>query len=176
MIEIPKIYFTSDLHLFHKNIIDYENRPFNGLADMHEALIRNWNKKICSCDKVYILGDLTFGNKIKSEEIIQALNGKKFLVKGNHDNHPNQWYRDIGITEVYDYPILFNNYFICSHEPMLYLKAPFCSLYGHVHSSVNFNTVTRASVCVCVERWNYEPVSLFTIERALFRCQNITNG
>ena len=157
------IYFIADLHLFHKNIIEYENRPFNNLYNMHEQIIKNWNKKVSKQDKVFILGDLTFGNTDNSKDIIQKLNGKKYLIKGNHDKKPNQWYKNIGIDEVYEYPILLNKYFILTHEPMDYLKSPFINLHGHVHGSPNYNTFTKNSVCLSVERWNYEPISMFSL-------------
>lgn len=35
------IYFTSDLHLGHRGIIEMQNRPFENVQEMHQALIRN---------------------------------------------------------------------------------------------------------------------------------------
>ena len=52
------IFFTSDLHLGHKNIIRLCGRPFESVEEMDEILIDNWNKKIHRCDTVYILGDI----------------------------------------------------------------------------------------------------------------------
>lgn len=157
------IYFAADLHLFHKNILQIENRPFNYLDEMHEYIIKNWNKKISKVDKTLILGDLTFGNQKDSLKVIEQLNGRKYLIKGNHDKKPNQWYRDIGIHSVSEFPILLNNYFICSHEPMLYIKYPFVNIHGHVHNSPNFLTFTKSSICVSIDRWNLEPVSMFCL-------------
>lgn len=158
-----KIYFAADLHLFHKNIIQLENRPFNCLEEMHECIINNWNKKISKLDKALILGDLTFGNQKDSLKVIERLNGNKYLIKGNHDKKPNNWYRDIGINNVSEFPILLNNYFIASHEPMLYIKYPFINIHGHVHNSPNFNTFTKSSICVSIDRWNLGPVSMFCL-------------
>ena len=166
-----RAFFTADLHLFHKNIIKYENRPFNDIDDMHETIIKNWNKVVKAEDKVFILGDLTFGKKDATKEIISELNGRKILVKGNHDTHPNQWYRDIVIEEVSSYPILYDEYFVLTHEPMMYLKEPFLNVFGHVHSSPNFNTFTQASICVCVERWGYAPVSFMELMKSFLRFQ-----
>lgn len=164
-----KVFLTGDPHFGHKNIITYANRPFKSVEDMHEAIIRNWNNKIKNDDKVFILGDLTFTNQKNTTDIITKLNGVKYLIKGNHDIKPNQWYRDCGIKEVYDYPILlgrvsselYEGYFLLSHEPIGFMPVslPYINCYAHVHDSKNFLTFTPGSVCLSMERWNYTPVN-----------------
>lgn len=49
------MFFTSDLHLGHRNIIRLCNRPFATIEEMDEALIRNWNAKVTNGDTIYIL-------------------------------------------------------------------------------------------------------------------------
>ena len=70
-------YFTSDLHLGHRNIIRLCNRPFATIEEMDETLIRNWNAKVTNGDTVYILGDLLFRNEKPAEEYLKQLKGKK---------------------------------------------------------------------------------------------------
>ena len=60
-------YFTSDLHLGHRNIIRLCNRPFATIEEMDETLIRNWNAKVTKGDTVYILGDLLFRHEKPAE-------------------------------------------------------------------------------------------------------------
>ena len=171
-----KVFFTGDFHLGHKDILIYEkeHRPFKTIEEMHEKIIENYNKKIINPnDKCYILGDLTFTSQKITTNIINKLNGIKYLVKGNHDTKPNQWYRDCGIEEVYDENIILKTfeYLILSHEEMLYIKPPFVNIHAHSHSSPNIPTFTPASVCVSLERWNFSPVNVKTIELNIFRLQ-----
>ena len=65
-------YFTSDLHLGHRNIIRLCNRPFATIEEMDETLIRNWNAKVTNGDTVYILGDLLFRNEKPAEEYLMS--------------------------------------------------------------------------------------------------------
>jgi calcineurin-like phosphoesterase family protein len=80
------IFFTADTHFNHSNIIHLCGRPFSNIEQMNETLIRNWNSCINNNDEIYILGDFLFkGSGIEAENTINRLNGKKYLIKGNHD-------------------------------------------------------------------------------------------
>lgn len=79
------IWFTSDTHFNHKNVISYCNRPWANVDEMNEGLIKNWNERVGKCDHVYVLGDFHFGSTKKCKEILSRLKGYKILVKGNHD-------------------------------------------------------------------------------------------
>jgi calcineurin-like phosphoesterase family protein len=106
-----KIWFTSDLHIFHKNIISICNRPYKDVLDteytfseigvsftkstvvidsainkMWEDIKEKWNKKVKQDDTVFILGDFIWNCSIgKCRRIMSQLNGKKVLIIGNHD-------------------------------------------------------------------------------------------
>ena len=69
-------YFISDLHLGHKNVLKFDNRPF----------IDNWNSKVNDNDDVYVLGDISWHNATKTIEIFKQLKGRIHLIQGNHDN------------------------------------------------------------------------------------------
>ncbi len=82
-----EVFFTSDLHLGHSNIIGFCNRPFNDVHQMNKALIKNWNEKVPESGLVFVLGDFFFRTNRKSAlGMIQRLNGDKVLVVGNHDH------------------------------------------------------------------------------------------
>ena len=78
-------FFTSDLHLGHRNIIEYCARPFKDVDHMNHEIIARWNMAVAPEDTVYILGDLAMGELDKSLGLVALLQGQKFLVPGNHD-------------------------------------------------------------------------------------------
>ena len=81
-----KIYFTSDLHFGHENVIKFDNRPFKTVEEMDEELIRRWNAKVGKGDLVYVLGDMIWKSRNgDAEQLIKSLNGQIILIKGNHD-------------------------------------------------------------------------------------------
>lgn len=130
------IYFTSDLHFGHKNIIRFDNRPFNDIEEMNKVLIENWNKVVSNIDTIYILGDM-FWYKTDTKHILQQLNGRKILIKGNHDDVKGieNYFEDI-----FNYLEIKYNHktFILSHYPILIYNKQHSNgimLYGHVHNS-----------------------------------------
>jgi calcineurin-like phosphoesterase family protein len=83
------IWFTSDTHFFHENIIEYSKRPFGSLEEMHETMIHNWNERVQKGDTVYHLGDFALTWKKTDADrvagVLDRLNGQKWLIIGNHD-------------------------------------------------------------------------------------------
>lgn len=83
------IWFSSDIHFGHKNIIDYCNRPFNNVDHMNETIIANFNSLIAPEDTLILVGDLCMGRKDDTIPLLGRINGKKIAVGGNHDPwHP----------------------------------------------------------------------------------------
>ena len=90
------IYFTSDTHFFHENILKLDNRPFKDMNDMCDKMLEKWNNKVNKNDTVYILGDYTWKQSDEHIEYLKKLNGRKRLILGNHDfrNSSNK-YKDL---------------------------------------------------------------------------------
>lgn len=78
-------YFISDLHFGHGATLYCFNRPFLSVEDMDTYLVQQWNKRVTEEDTVYICGDISFYDIIKTKTLIRRLKGKKVLVFGNHD-------------------------------------------------------------------------------------------
>ena len=80
------IYFTSDPHVFHRNIIQYDSLPFSSLEDYRSFFVKIWNDTITDNDDVYLLGDTCVGGTTSQiQYFIQSLKGNKYLIKGNHE-------------------------------------------------------------------------------------------
>ena len=86
-----RIFFTSDTHFNHKNIIKYEpvSRPFATVEQMNQEIINRWNSVVSDDDIVIHLGDFFMGT-LDAEEMARIMRQLKckniILVKGNHDS------------------------------------------------------------------------------------------
>ena len=139
-----EVFFTSDTHFGHSNIIKYCARPFDNTNDMDEALINNWNAKVPKDGIVYHLGDFAWGSINYWEKIREQLNGEIILIYGNHDekylNNKLMYklfkevtpQKKIWINKI---PIYMNHYpFLCFGGSYKGLGATW-QLFGHVHSN-----------------------------------------
>ena len=119
---MTKTFFIADTHFADKDVFEMsgENKFFNSVSEKDDKIIKNWNSSVSVEDTVFILGD--FGKS----DYMYRLNGKKFFIKGNHD--------DFSVDSIY--PILYQNFFILSHEPQFILEdGPYANIFGHVHNN-----------------------------------------
>lgn len=86
------IFFTSDQHFGHQNVIDFSKRPFTDVDHQARVLIKKYNSVVPKDGICYHLGDVGFCGVEKMKEIISQLNGTKVLVLGNHDKGVNSMY------------------------------------------------------------------------------------
>lgn len=84
--EGQKVFFTSDLHVGHRNVLVFCNRPFVDTKDMSENLIANWNRVVGENDIVFDLGDMFwFDSRHEVKKFVEKLNGTIYKIPGNHD-------------------------------------------------------------------------------------------
>lgn len=172
--EYKKIWVVSDLHLCHQAILKYESRPWNTVEEMNEALIERWNSVVGPSDRVYLLGDIHFGSK-KNIELVGRLNGRKVLIKGNHDNQKIQeylkYFDDVrGCVERYGY--ILTHIPVHPNEKRRYKG----NIHGHLHADVIVNSngeLDNWYFNACVERNNYTPVLLENIIKDWYKEGNI---
>lgn len=80
-----QIFFTSDWHIGHENVIKFSNRPYANVEEMHKVLIRNFNKQVPTTGVTYFLGDIGVSSTAAAKAVLDQLNGLKILISGNHD-------------------------------------------------------------------------------------------
>lgn len=172
MLIMGKVWVTADQHFNHGNIIEYENRPFSDVEQMNKFLIEAWNSTVTKDDKVIVLGDFGFGGSDFIRDTLDRLKGSKILIRGNHDQSRSikKWI-ELGFQSVYDYPVIYDTYYILSHAPLATLTecGHFYNVFGHVHGNPAIDTVTKSGFCVSVERHQYKPVLWQDIKNTLKR-------
>ena len=167
------IYFTSDLHLGHNNIIKLSDRPFRNIDEMNRALIQNWNAVVSPRDEIYILGDLSFRKNAEDvNEWLKKLNGIKYLIKGNHDKYlDSPDFEKQAFGWVKDYFVLPYNKirFVLFHYPIHEWDGYFqetVHLHGHVHEKLiqgQHEQKERRAINVGVDVSGFMPVSIDTV-------------
>lgn len=137
------IYYTSDLHLGHQNVIQHCDHPFVTADEMDEELIRRWNAVVHRNDIVYIIGDFSFRSHRSVEEYLDALKGHKHLILGNHDRSwmkkANIEGRSESVSPMHSINDAGHMVTMC-HYPMM--SWPGMShngymVYGHIHNNTN---------------------------------------
>jgi calcineurin-like phosphoesterase family protein len=166
---MPDIWFTSDTHFSHKNIIKYSERPFKDTDEMDEVLIANWNSIVKPNDIIYHLGDLAFCGVNKTQEIVDRLNGHKYLRLGNHDKATVTRYKKYGFEQVftydflmYDIGVLFSHYPVDEQQLESYTamrNMGHKNVHGHTHSEVT-GLDPNLFKCICVELTDYKPIHI----------------
>ena len=152
---MSKVFFIADTHFGDSVTFQTsgEYKFFPNVKAKDETIIRNWNETVTAEDTVFILGD--FGDM----NYWSRLPGKKFLIKGNHDR--GEYCNSL-------YPIVYENFFILSHEPMWVDEdGPYANIFGHVHNNPIYKTVSSRSYCVCACRNGWTLVEFDTIRSAM---------
>lgn len=80
-------WFTSDSHFWHKRIQEFcpDTRAGKDPDEMSEMMIYAWNERVKPHDRVYHLGDFSFGSSKQTHQLLHRLNGNVHLIRGNHD-------------------------------------------------------------------------------------------
>ena len=174
-----KIFFTSDCHFNHANIIKYCNRPFYKESDlinghliftseeqkraragwMNQTIIENWNNLVSPDDLVFHVGDFSFGNSDTILELEKQLNGKIIHIEGNHDrNNGTKSYLISAILHFGGKSILMKH-----HPPRSISEIPrFIDfvICGHVHTAWKHKIIDNIPIInVGVDMWNFTPIS-----------------
>jgi len=161
------IYFTSDTHFGHRNVIKFDGRPFETIEEHDAQLVLNWNSVVKPTDIVYHLGDFALCNDNKAEEIMGQLQGQVNYILGNHDGRKlvkrlEKYFNVIGSY----YEITIDNQLIimCHYAFGVWKKSHKGSwnLHGHSHGSY---PARGKQLDVGINCHNYFPISFESIKK-----------
>ena len=188
-----KIWFTSDCHFGHRNILNFCERPFENTKEMEKAIIENWNRVVKPNEKVFCLGDFSwFHSRHEIKKIVNKLNGEIYMILGNHDKKEafelcdaEKLYICSDITYLYLRPETndSDNRFetncytvVLSHFPQLCYsqseKNNTYNFFGHIHSRKNqpmiefdepIKLLKRQQYDVGADRHDYTPIDFFDV-------------
>jgi len=167
------VFLIGDPHLSHQGMVMFKRddgsplRPFTTIEEHDETMITNWNSVVRPVDKVYVMGDVVMKAK-KQISIMDKLNGKKVLIKGNHDIGELKVYLPY-FYDIRAFHILDN--FAITHIPI----HPDClgrfrgNIHAHTHQrrmqrrDSGFNPLGLSEddpryFCVSAEQINYTPI------------------
>jgi calcineurin-like phosphoesterase family protein len=161
------IYFTSDSHFGHVNIIKYCDRPFQSIYEMDETIISNWNSIIKPTDTVYHMGDFGFRN---FKKYLDRLNGNIILIRGNHDRTSEIRNSKMICHQRINFEYEGYN-FLLNHRPIFDGDDPYKDsdkfvknvddydyiICGHVHEK--WKTKGK-NINVGVDVWDFKPISI----------------
>ena len=174
--EGSNVFFTSDTHFHHENILKFCNRPFKDVDEMDKQLIENWNNKVGPHDWIFHLGDFAFGGSDVWNNALKQLNGHKVLIIGNHDRKNiregyMKYFDWVGMQlqlQIEGRSVYLNHYpFLCYGGSWRNEENAVWELFGHVHSCPNstgkdadrLKMLFPYQYDVGVDNNNYTPVS-----------------
>lgn len=161
-------YYIADPHFFHGALnTKMDRRGFESVEAMNEYMLRQWNRKVRKNDEVVILGDLSWGKAEETNELLDRLSGRLYLIQGNHDRFlKNKDYNAGRFVWIKPYEELQDNKrkVILCHYPIMCYNGQYrvdengnpkvYMLYGHVHDTQDqrllerFQAITRETASV----------------------------
>ena len=166
-----RIFLTSDQHFWHDREFIWKARGYSNVEEMNIQQILKWNEVVNWDDTVYLLGDVMLGDIDKGARCLQQLNGKIFIIRGNHDTD-NRVQMYVNISSNIQYlgyatPLKYGAYrFYLTHYPTITsnlddndsLKSHIINFYGHTHQKNNFYNGIPFMYHIGVDSHNGYPV------------------
>lgn len=170
---MTNIWVCSDHHLGHSNIVHKFKREdgsplrdFSSIEEHDELIIKWHNELVKPQDHVYFLGDVVIARRNLHK--VSRFNGKKRLVRGNHDTLRTQEYLDVGFEEIYGVRVFPGHNLILSHIPLhrdCLLGREWVNVHGHLHANIVKNDKGHPDpkyMNVSLEQTEYKPVLLIS--------------
>ena len=153
-----KVWVWSDQQFFHKNIIEFSDRPYESVSQMNEYLVANYNDYVGKDDICIWVGDVGFKGCTFINELLDQCNGYKILVVGNHDFNGkklrNLAFDETHLIYVIDYP---DTRLVFTHYPMHNIPYPHVNIHGHLHVFPDPDSKHPLHINVNCEVQEYKP-------------------
>lgn len=144
-------YYIADCHFFHEALNEkMDKRGFESVQAMNEYMIEKWNQKVRRNDEVVILGDFSWGNAEETNDLLDRLHGKLYMILGNHDYFLQKSdFRAERFVWIKSYAEMQDNQrkVILCHYPVMCYNGQYrldrkgnprtYMLYGHVHDTMD---------------------------------------
>jgi calcineurin-like phosphoesterase family protein len=157
-----QIFLTADTHFGHDKI--WQEWGYRQ-EDFEFEIIKAWNETVSQEDTVLHLGDLTITELEQTRKWTNQLNGKKYLIRGNHDYKLKSWYQKLGFQPIPNAYKRFGYrdgsfiYILFTHEPILELPAGWYNIHEHLHGDIHRDIETTDNhFDVGVDVIGYEPM------------------
>lgn len=185
------IWFTSDWHLAHGNIIEYCERPFDTVEQMDNEILKNTKAFVRPDDTLYLLGDIIWKDNEHYREMIKSIDCHRVLISGNHDASwrfhkkgakvAEKWVNEGVFEEVLERKLIEiegQSVLLCHfpystdsrHDTKYSAHLPDDKgawlFHGHVHQHWTYKSPRQLNVGVDV--WNYFPISWEYASEAMF--------
>lgn len=150
-------FYIADLHFFHgamNNSMDM--RGFGSVEEMNGYMIEKWNGRVRKRDEVVIIGDFSWGSVEQTNELLNRLNGKLYMIQGNHDRFLKKCDANVSRFKwVKHYAELSDNNrkVVVCHYPIMCYNGQYrldkngnpktYMLYGHVHDTMDQRLLER---------------------------------
>jgi len=202
----PKLWFTSDTHFGHGNIIIHCDRPFMDVGDralcrkyvtakqtlppvlkerieaavhyIDDTMIKNWNSVVAPEDDVWHIGDFSLSRKTVAGDYLPKLNGRLHLVRGNHDGESTWAHHQWAFSEHYAERGTQGTNLVMSHYAMRHWNGSFGDKGSiQLHGHSHGQMSPLKNQCdVGVDVWDFRPVSLQSILERVILTNSLTQG
>jgi calcineurin-like phosphoesterase family protein len=178
---MTQLWFASDHHLNHENILSFKRpdgsplRTFSTIEEHNRVIVERHNAIVGLTDHVYFMGDVAMKIDETIRMLVGAMNGRKRLLRGNHDIAKTRAYLAMGFEEIHGTRMFDSMLF--SHIPVhpLSLGRWRGNIHGHIHASTNTGYDERY-VNLSMEMIDYTPLNLQQVRDKLTAQLNAARG
>ena len=167
----PQTFLIADTHFGHNKMVDIWGKR---KASHNEDMVEAWNSVVGKHDVVLHLGDLTMTGKEETLKYTSRLRGKKYLIRGNHDEASDTWFSDVGFTTIPAAFQVFKDKYdkyqsvLFTHVPVADMPTNWFNIHGHLHGDAHRMKLKDARYFdVGADPLDFVPIKLYEVLKLL---------